>query len=188
MADTTADDDRRITRRRLLAGVGVAGASTASLAFVTDDAEAAVELGNLTVDDASATLDAPPASVTLGVSGEFEVTTNGTPEMVKSTLQVEYDGTTAELGTDATYDATQGTFAFSDVDVLKHEDLSADGITPDQPGATQTTELTIRVIVGVVSDGSLVAESQLEDTATLTVTNEGVEIALGATGSLSIDA
>lgn len=175
------------TRRQILA----AGATTlttggiASLAF-TDTAHAEVSMDSLNVQDASKTLDSPPQSVTLEVTGNYQLK-GTTPDQSRIVLQLQHNGTTREP--DETLNHSEGIMSGSytlTADVLSHPEISAEGLMPADVDQAKATELTVRVVLLAVSDGTIQKEASVEDTATLSITKDGVTLSVGGEGGLTV--
>jgi hypothetical protein len=185
--DDSHSTDSCITRRKLLAGVGVAGASTAGVAALTaQPVRADVALGELEVDSDSADVDGPPEAVTVAVSGRVDVTAADPPEMITTHLQAVYDETVEVLAESAVYDTTATDYALEG-DLLEHSEVDAAAITPDDAGATKTTAFTVEVVAQAVAGGSILAEERIGTDTSVTLTNAGTVVAVGGTGSVRIE-
>jgi hypothetical protein len=152
----------------------------------SDSARADVTMDTLTVADDSATLTDPPKAVTLEVSGEWQVAAASTPDEVRLVLQVVYDGTGEDLTEDVVFDAGEsGDYQLS-ADLFGHPELSQSTVMPTENGQEATTEITARVICMAVSGGEIQQEASIKDTATLTLTKDGIEVSVGGTGGLTV--
>jgi len=182
--------DRGISRRQYLTtGITLGAATAGALAWPFGDggrAQASVTMGQLSISDDEATVSNPPAEITLSVSGEWTVTAPSTPEQVRQVLQIEYDGTAEDIAENVNFDGgDSGTYSLS-ANVFDHPELSGDVVIPAESGQVKTTEITVRVIVMVVSDGEIQQEASVEDTASVRITRNGIEIAVGGSGSVEV--
>lgn len=71
-------------------------------------------------------------------------------------------------------------------DLLNHSDVSGEYLMPDDDGGTKTTTVTIRQVVGVITNGTLQAEAWAEGTADLVVDHNGVVVEVGGEASLEV--
>jgi hypothetical protein len=175
------------TRRQILAATGatLTGATITTLA-ATDTAQAEVSMDSLNVQDASKTLDSPPASVTLEVTGNYQLK-GTTPDQSRIVLQLQHNGTTREP--DETLNHSEGIMSGSytlTADVLSHPEITASGLMPAEVNQAKATELTVRVVLLAVSDGTIQKEASVEDTATLSITKDGVTLSVGGEGGLTV--
>lgn len=180
-------NDRAVSRRQLLTSGFALGAAGVGLSlFGSDPARADVTMDSLTVADDSATLADPPETVTLAVSGQWEVAATSTPDEVRLVLQVVYDGTGEDLTEDVIFDAGEsGDYQLS-ADLFGHPELSQSVVMPAENGQVATTEITARVICMAVSGGEIQQEASIEDTAALTLTKDGIEVSVGGAGGITV--
>jgi hypothetical protein len=189
MKPNDTDYDRStVTRRRVLAAAG--GATLAGLAVLESGSRrtrAEVSMGEFSVSGDSATVDGPPAAITITASGEFEIQAPEPPEKVEQTLQVRLGGGDSDdLARDAAFDTASGSFDFS-TGLYSHQAVERGDLTPTSAGQTRETDLRVRVIVGASRGGELIAESYVEETATLSITQEAIEVSIGGSASVSIE-
>ena len=190
MSDTTQSDDGvvSITRRRAIAGAVVGATGVGGVAHLAGDASAQAEVsGEFSATGDEATLSAPPAALRVDATGEWTVETSGSLQQVEVTLQVGYDGSVAEIDETVVFDATSGTYDLRGDALAGHDDLTATALMPDGTDETQTTELRVRVVVTAARDGSIVAESSVEETVTVDIGANGVEVTVGGSATVRID-
>lgn len=188
---TTEDAQSLITRRRALASVGaVAAGGIGLLTAGTDRARAQVTMGELNATGDEATLSRAPAAVNLSAQGEWSVSAAGGIEQIRITLQaiVGREELAADVAMDTVFDATSGDFTLQADLLAEHPDVSGALFVPDETGAIKTTPVRVAVIVSAVRDGSITTEARAEDTVDVVVTEDGVEVAVGGTADLSIEA
>lgn len=178
--------DTRVTRRRVLAGAGSAVVAGGGLfALAPDDASAEVTMGDFSLSGADANVTDAPAAIDVRATGEWQVDAPSPPEQVQTTLQIEVNGTADDLATDAGFDASAGAFDL-EADLLDHRDVTADDLTPADPGATKTTDVTVRVIVSAVRSGEVVAEASVDGTKPLTLTRDGMVVSVGGEATMDV--
>lgn len=189
---STDGESLSITRRRALASVAAAGVgSVGLLARGSDTASADVTMGEFTATGDEADLSRAPAAVTVSTSGEWRVDAAAdTIEQVQITLQaiVGSEELAADLTMNSVFDATSGDYTLEADLIDDHPDVSGDLFVPDDTGATKTTPVRVAVIVSAVRDGSITAEARAEDTAEVVVTEDGVEVTVGGSADVSIEA
>lgn len=175
------------TRRQFLAATGATvTTATVGAVAITRDAQAQVSMDSLDVLDTQRTLSSPPESVTLEVSGSYELT--GTPpEQSRLVLQLQHSGTTREPDEILHYSENimSGSYTLT-ADVLAHPEITAGGLMPDSVNQAKATEITVRVVLLAVSGGSIQRETAVEDTAMLSITKDGVTLQVGGTGSIEV--
>jgi len=190
MSDTTQPDDGvvSITRRRAIAGAVVGATGVGGVAHLAGDASAQAEVsGDFSATGDEATLSAPPAALRVDATGEWAVETGGSLQQVTITLQATVDGETAAIDETVVFDATSGTYDLSGDVLANHDALSAADLMPDEPDATRTTDVTVRVIVTAARDGSIVAEESVEDTVSIVVDERGVRVTVGGSATVRIE-
>lgn len=188
MAQQTRFGGKSINRRTTLAAAaGVAGGAGVMATLGSDTAEAAIdaEAGPLEVQGADRTVGGQPQAVTVSVAGSFDVAATETMEQVRVTLQIEVNGTSDDLATDAVFDTNSGTFDLS-ANLLDHRDVRSGDLTPSENGASTTTEVVARVIIAAINNDELKAEKVLQDSADLRLTRQGIEIVAEATGNVTV--
>jgi len=183
-----SSDQPRVTRRRAVASVaalGIGGVGLTSLGG--DTASAEVTMGDFTATGDSATMSTAPSAVTVSTSGEWSVNApSGTVEQVMLKLNVAVgDGDDADIASDRVFDAVDGTFELDGELIGDHPDVTADMFSPSGGDAEKTTPVTVAVVVSAVQGGNIIAEARAEDTADVTVSEEGVEVRVG--GSATVD-
>lgn len=187
--------NRRTILRAAGAALGGSAATAVGLEVAADPATGQTGL-TLSVDGDSATIGADGAveavSLDLDVEWAYDLPDAATPETVVVEVAAGRDGEvsvvdsaeSAQLFTEA-----DGSEAF-DVGLLEQGALEASALTPDQNG-TRETDVTVEARLRVESsDGNVLAKETTTDTATLTVTRDGVDASeygeVGGSGSLSI--
>jgi len=191
MSDTTQPDDGvvSITRRRAIAGAVVGATGVGGVAHLAGDASAQAEVtGDFSATGDEATLSAPPAALRVDATGEWAVDTGGSLQQVQITLQATVDGETAALDEAVVFESTSGTYDLSGDVLANHDALSAVGLMPDEPDATRTTEVVVRVIVSAVRGGSIISEASVQDTVEVVVDERGVRVTVGGSATVRVEA
>ena len=175
-----------ISRRKYLLLSGTVGTGGLAGCIGSAQAQTEVEMGSLDIDGDSATLNDAPESIAIDVSGEFQVDSNTTPEQCQITLQchVGEDELVDDIATETFFDTVAGNYEISG-DLLDHRDVVAADMTAPM-GETITVPLVVRIILSVVVDGSIQAESFVESNAPLEITAKGIEAQIGGSGSVEI--
>jgi len=186
MLGTGKTRETMVSRRKylLLSGSLVSGGLAGCIG--TAQAQTDVTMGELDIQGDSATLNEPPSEIAIAVAGRFEVASNQRPEQVRITLQchVGEDSLVDDIATDHHFDTNAGNYELTG-DLLDHRDVTAEDMNPPV-GESMSVPLTIRVILSVVSNGSIVSEEFVESEAPLTITAEGITAQLGGSGSVEI--
>lgn len=189
-------------QRRELLKYGATGLTGLGTGYVLMDqtvqtANAAVTMGTLSVSDASETTDDGTISnVTAEVSGdwEYDLPSGESPDTWTVTLTVTDGENVGELGSttgDAMYLSNNDSYSvagsITDTDVYSTEDFAA-----TEPGTRREVTLGIVLVFAVTSEnGEPLARSQLEDTGTVSVTNDGLQASdygeISGTGGLGIE-
>lgn len=180
-------DDVTLTRRHAIASAGATCLVGAGLlTALSRDVTAEVSMGTLDVAGADATLDSPPAEVPVTVSGEWSVTASATPEQVRTVLQIQTEsGQADDLAESMYFDKASGSYELT-ADLYAHNEISRGRFFPEGAGETIRHDFLIRVILLVIQGGEIVAETLVEDDATLALTNRGLELAVGGTGGFEV--
>ena len=177
------------TRRQILAATGatLTGATITTLA-ATDTANAEVSMDSPDVSDTQRTLDSPPESVTLEVTGNYQLQ-GTTPDQTRVVLQLQHNGTTREPDEILNHseDIMSGSYTLT-ADVLGHPEITAEGLMPAEVNQAKATELTVRVVLLAVEGGEIQSEAAVEDTASLSITKDGVTLEVGGEGGLTVTA
>lgn len=172
-------------RKFLLTGGTIAASTAAGLTLLTHPADAQLTMGTLDVQGASKTIGNPPSKVTLSVSGRYELT-GSTPDQSRVVLQVEHNSVSRDLDEQINLNQIMsGDYSLS-ADLLAHPEVEASALVPSTVGKTSENTFTIRVILLAVTGGSIQQETYLEDTATLSLTRDGLELTLSGTGSIQV--
>jgi hypothetical protein len=187
-----------MNRRTLLRlGAAAVGGSAATAAGVTVAGSATGQTGltlDVAGDSASIGTDGAVSAVTLDIDVEWQY--DLPDETSPSTVTVEVAaGTDGDVSVVASAESAQlfteadGTEAF-DVGLIDQGALEAADIEPDGTG-TRETSVTIEARLRVAtSGGDALARETTSDTATLTVTRDGVDASafgeVGGVGSLTI--
>jgi hypothetical protein len=185
--NTTPEAGSIVTRRRVLAGTGASVAGGAGLLTLgSDPAEAQVTMGELAVTGDEASVDNPPSRIDVSVSGEYAIDSSTVPEKVETILQVHVDGMADDLAMQTDFDTQANTYSITADIFSNHKDISQGYFTPDAEGGEKSTEILVRVVCRAVVDGWVEAEAFVEDTAIITIGLNGMEVAVGGTGSTDI--
>lgn len=144
-------------------------------------------MGSLNVQGASKTLGQPPTSVTLSVSGRYELV-GSTPDQSRVVLQIEHNSVSRDMDEVINLNnIMSGDYRLS-ADLLAHPEVEAAELVPTTVGQTAQSTFIVRVILLAVSGGSIQQETFLEDTATLSLTRDGLELSLSGSGGISVSA
>ena len=177
-----------LTRRRLGAGLVAGAVGAGGIARLAGDASAQADVtGEFDATGDEATLSEAPDAITVAASGQARVETSGTLDQIRVTLQAA----PGELGIDdlaetSLFDGTEGAYDLRADLLADHREATADVFVPDR-GATRTTDVRLRVVAAAIIDGSVAAEASAEDTIGVTVTHEGVVVAVGGTADVTIE-
>jgi hypothetical protein len=187
-----------MNRRALLrVAAGVLGGGAATAAGLSVATESAAQTGltlDVAGDSAEIGTDGAVAAVTLDLDVEWQYDLPS--ETSPSTVLVEVAaGTDGDLSVVASAESAQlfteasGTESF-DVGLIEQGAIAASDVEPDGTGERET-EVTIEARLRVEnSGGDVLAEEATSDTATLTVSRDGVEASeygqVGGSGSLTI--
>lgn len=177
------------TRRRFLttsATLAVGGIALTTLPK-NSQATSSVTMQGLSVADASRTLSQPPSAVTLTVDGTY--TLEGTrPEQSRVVAQVEHNAVSRDMDEVINMeDVMSGDYTLS-ADLLAHPEVDAEALLPESVDGTTGTEFTIRCILLAVLGGQIQSEAVIEDTATLSLTKDGVELSVSGSGGITVSA
>jgi hypothetical protein len=187
---------RRTFLRLSAAAVGGAGATAAGLSVATESAAQTALTLDVAGDSATIGTDGSVSAVTLDLTVEWAYDLPA--ETSPSTVAVEVaagpaDGSVTVVGSAESaqlFVEADGTEAF-DVGLLAEGALVASDVEPDGTGARET-DVTVEARLRVENaDGDVLARETTTDTATLTVTRDGVEASeygsVGGSGSLAIE-
>jgi hypothetical protein len=175
-----------LSRRRVLLGAGALALGTGSIAYATSErASAEVTMGQLSIDGDDAGVSNPPERIDINVDGEFSIASSQTPERVEVVCQVHVDGTADDIATVSKFEVSDGTYSLS-ANLYEHRDVAQGDLTPSTSGEVVTTELTVRIICGAIVEGERVSEDFVEDSATIEITKEGMQVNLSGSGSVDI--
>lgn len=176
-----------ISRRKALAGCGTAltGGLVAALGL-TGRTRAAVEMDTLSIAGDSATLAEPPSAIMVQVSGEYQIDGPTTPDQARTVLQLEIAGASDDLDEAIFMDAPTGGSYTLQADAFSHRNLERGDLLPTATGETRSVDVTVRVILLAVSDGSIMAESHIEKTAQVELTKDGLQMSLGGSGDIQV--
>ena len=185
---------RRTFLRLSAAAVGGAGATAAGLSVATESAAQTALTLDVAGDSAEIGTDGSVTAVQLDLDVEWRY--DLPDETSPSTVVIEVAaGTGEEVSVVATAESAQlfaeadGSESF-DVGLLAEGVLSAGALEPDANGTRETT-VTVEARLRVENaDGTVLAKETTSDTATLTVTRDGVDASafgeVGGSGNLSI--
>lgn len=175
-----------VSRRKFLAISGSVATGGVAGCVGSAQAQTDVGMGELNIDGDSATLNESPSAITIDVSGEFNVDANKVPEQCQLTLQchVGEDSLVDDIAKDTHFGTKSGSYEISG-DLLDHRDVVASDFQT-AAGETITVPLLVRIILSVVSDGSIVTEEFVEQDVSLEITAKGIEAQLSGSGSVEI--
>jgi len=177
------------TRRRFGVGLAAGVVGAGGIAHLAGDASAQADVtGEFTASGAEATLSDAPDAITVSATGTASVETSGALDQIRVTLQAA----PGELGIDdlaetSLFEGTAGEYDLSGGILADHREATAETFLPEQ-GQTRTTEVRVRVVAAAIVDGEVAAEASAEDTVGVTVTHEGVVVAVDGTADVTIDA
>lgn len=185
-----ADAQSTTTTRTVLAALAVLLASVGGggvvLTSFSDGATAQASVtGDFAVTGANETVDGPPSDVTVSASGTWDVTASSKPAMVEVTLQVLRDGQASDLSATSAYGEFNGSYDLS-ASLFEHDSIASGDLVPSTSGESKSTDVTLRVVVAVVDGGSVIAEEFVEDTATITLTRNGLEVSITGSGEIQV--
>jgi hypothetical protein len=181
-------------RRTLLRAAGVAGAgglaTLAGLRAGSAPSRAAADLA-ITGDEADLAADGSVAAVRLAVDVEWshDLPPSAAPETVAVTVSAGRDGLTevADREASSLFPESEGAESV-DVDLLAAGALAPDALDPE---AGEETTVPVRVVAAVVvenSDGDVLAEAEVSDTADVVVARDrGGEAIVSGSGGLTVD-
>lgn len=176
------------TRRRFLTlGSTIAVGGIALTTLPTTQADSSVTMQGLSVSDASRTLSAPPTAVTLTVNGTYTLE-GTTPEQSRVVLQVSHNAVSRDMNEVINTDAVMSGDYTLTADLLAHPEVDAEALLPESVDSTTGTEFVVRVILLAVSGGSIQSEAVIEDTVTLSLTKDGVELSVSGSGGIEVTA
>lgn len=190
MSTHDSDSESIVSRRRVLAGTTtLALGGLGAALWPSERATAQVTMGTLEVSGDDATLSEPPSRIDVSVSGEWSVDSPTVPEQVKTTLQVHVNGQNGlvdDVAETAAFDQASGTFDLTADLLADHAEVTASTFMPGEAAESQTTDLLVRVVVGAIVNGELAAENFAEDTASVTITKDGMVVELGGSGGVNV--
>lgn len=144
-------------------------------------------MDTLNVQGDTAELSQPPSSVTLTVTGDWEIG-GPAPEQSRVILQVEHDATSRDMDEFIDMDTpASGSYQLA-AELLDHPEIYGSDLLPAEPGQVTNTEIVVRVILLAINSGEISAESYVEDTASIQLTNDGLELAVGGSGAVNVTA
>lgn len=183
----TRQDTTGLTRRRVGAGLvaGVVGAG--GIAHLAGDASAQADVtGEFSATGDAATLSDAPDAITIHATGEASVETAGTLDQIRVTLQAEVNDQLDDLAETSLFEGASGSYDLQGDLIADHRDLAAEDFLPDA-GEQLTTDVRVRVVAAAIVSGSVAAEASASDTVPVTVTHEGVVVAVGGSADVSIE-
>jgi len=186
--------NRRTVLRVAAAAVGGAGAAAAGLSVATGGAaETALSLA-VAGDSAEIGTDGAVSAVTLDLDVEwaYDLPAETSPSTVIVEVAAGTDGDVSVVGSAESaqlFVEADGSESF-DVGLIEQGALASSDVEPDGTGERETT-VTVEARLRVENaDGDVLAKETTSDTATLTVTRDGVDASafgeVGGDGSLSI--
>jgi len=175
-----------ITRREVLIGVGTATAASGAVFLTSDTASAQTEVSGLDVADLSHVTDGKTITdVTITVNATWGYDASQPPTRYELALEISQDGSVWSKvdGMSITSGETQanGSTKLSG-SLFETPQFSVDTFVPAE-GNSKTHRLYARLSFRVYKDDTQMGEAQIEDVATVEVTND----TLTATMSLSGD-
>lgn len=183
------NDSRTVSRRATLAKVGTGAALLGGIGALTigsQEASATVTMGELSMTGDEANVNDPPTRIDVAVSGEYAIISTTTPEKVETILQVEVDGLVDDLDMQVDFDQTSGTYLITADIFSNHNDISQGYFTPADPDSQKVTDVIVRVVCRGVIGGEIRAEAVVEDTVTVTINRDGMNVSVGGEGSVSV--
>ena len=178
---TVEQATKRLTRRRLLAGVGAAGASTAAVSVLASDSAAAeVTLGDL--EASATTFEAASVEPILDVDVDYEYSVSEV-ERTRVELLVGGDVIASEAQMTAIVEGS-GTTTLSG----RVTDSSAwDAADFDAPtNGSVTRELAVEVRFAVLVGGDVTAADTVQAIQPITVDNSGAEPEVSVGGTVTV--
>ena len=177
------------TRRRFGVGLAAGVVGAGGIAHLAGDASAQADVtGEFTASGAEATLSDAPDAITVSATGTASVETSGTLDQIRVTLQAA----PGDLGIDdlaetSLFEGTAGEYDLSGGILADHREATAETFLPER-GDTKTTDVRIRTVAAAIVEGEVAAEASAEDTVGVTVTHEGVVVAVDGTADVTINA
>ena len=182
---TPFDSDRTVSRRKYIIGAATLAGGVGVFTLTSQRTKAQVSMDTLSVSGDSATMDQPPSSVALDVSGSWQI--DGTPpEQSRVVLQVEHASTSRDMDEIIEMDTPASGVYQLHAQLLDHPEITGADLMPEKVGGKRETEIVVRVILLAVSGGEVQAETFVEDTATITMTKDGLELSVGGAGEVSV--
>ena len=176
-----------VSRRNYILGGTAAVGGVGILTMTAERTRAEVDWDTLNITGGDATLSSPPSAVTVSVGGSYEISGPATVERSRVILQIIVDGTARDMAeTDKLDSPMSGSYSLS-ADILGHPEVEAAALIPEEVGETASTELTIRVILLAIRDGSIADETTIETTRSITLTRDGLTLAVRGSGEIQIE-
>lgn len=80
---------------------------------------------------------------------------------------------------------SSGTYELG-VELLDHPEIRGSDLLPSESGQVTNTEIIVRVILLAITGGEIIDEVFVEDTASIQLTNNGLELVVGGSGSIEV--
>lgn len=192
LRDINPDMNRpEITRRRVLAMLaGAATTTTAAVAVGSEEADADIQFGTLSVSDGTHESEDPQVTPVVTVDAEFSYTVESVTDYnVSLELGPDHDNRMFVDLVSTETAVMDGQFSESlsgpvtDIDAYSQSDFAP------AAGETVTEDIAIALTLSVMDGGATMVTAAVEDTATITVTNTGVNttVALGGEGEITFE-
>lgn len=131
----------QLSRRQVITGATSLGIGSIAFTLIaSEDADAAVTLGELSVDGDESTLPDAPAAIMISVTGEYDIQAASTPEQVKHIMQLHIDGVADDVTETADFDQSSGSFSLES-DLYEHRDVSRGDLMPTTAGGSNTVDI-----------------------------------------------
>lgn len=181
------DSDRLVSRRKYLLGAATLAGGVGVVTLSSQRTKAQVAMDTLDVSGDTASMSEPPSSVMLSVSGSWTID-GQTPEQARVVLQVECNSTSRDMAEMLEMDSPgAGEYAL-EAQLLDHPEITGADLLPQDVGKQKQTEIVVRTILLAIESGEIQNEVFAEDTATITLTKDGLELSIEGTGNVSVSA
>lgn len=171
----------QLTRRRLLSGIGVAGASTAALSFVgSDSASAQVELG--TLDASKTTFEAASALPVLDAEIRYEYAVSAADSTV---LELRVGETVVAEASQMTSLVEGSASTTLSAQVTDSDAWTAADFDAPTNGSVER-DVSVSVRFAVLAGGSVVAADTAATTVPIVVDNTGSDPVVSVGGTVTV--
>lgn len=180
------------TRRQFFSGIATVAAGGIGYSLASDGAQAQsnLQLTSFDIPDKDKEVVDPVASARLSVSCDYSIEAEKQPTRVILRLEGKRTGEYTQLAaTELTALETNmsGTKELEG-NLLDLPEVQAVDLSPSEQGETKTMDLSIRLKMTVMRDGTTLSENTVEDVVSINVTKgtASATIELGGSGSVSI--